>query len=110
MKPSTLNRNNDFRRLYARGKSYVSPVLVTYVQKNRLGDSRYGVTASKKTGIAVERNRARRVIKEAFRALCPELKEGYDLVFVARGRTSRVKTQDVQRAMRHHLRAAGILP
>ena len=109
MKPISLNRNNDFRRLYSRGKSYVSPLLVTYVQKNRFGPSRMGITASKKTGNAVERNRSRRVIKEAFRALYPELRTGYDFVFVARGRTGKAKTQDVLCAMRKHLRSAGLL-
>lgn len=109
VKPNSLTCNNDFRRLYARGKSYVSPLLVTYIQKNRFGASRMGVTASKKTGKAVERNRSRRVIKEAFRSLYPELRTGYDFVFVARGRTGKAKTQDVLRVMRKHLQSAGLL-
>lgn len=62
----TLKENKDFRRLYYRGKSKASPVLVTYVMKNRVGETRVGITTSKKIGIAVKRNRARRVIRAAF--------------------------------------------
>ena len=71
MKPNamftTLKENKDFRRHYHRGKSYVSPVLVTYVMKNRKAGLRIGFTTSKKIGIAVQRNRSRRIMREAFR-------------------------------------------
>ena len=67
MKPNamftTLKENKDFRRLYHRGKSYVSPVLVTYVMKNRKAGLRIGFTTSKKIGIAVRRNRSRRIMR-----------------------------------------------
>ena len=50
-----LCRNNDFRRLYARGKSYVTPLVVVYVMKNRTKNVRVGITTSKKIGNAVLR-------------------------------------------------------
>ena len=50
-------RNNDFRRIYARGKSYVSPLVVVYALKNRTKNVRVGITTSKKVGNAVQRNR-----------------------------------------------------
>ena len=104
MKPNamftTLKENKDFRRLYHRGKSYVSPVLVTYVMKNRKAGLRIGFTTSKKIGIAVQRNRSRRI--------APELKTGYDFVFVARGKTPFVKCEAVKRAMTKQLKEAGV--
>lgn len=106
----SMSRNNDFRRAYRRGKSQVSPLLVTYVLKNRLGLTRVGITTSKKIGNAVIRSRARRVIREAYRGLCPQVKPGYDLVFVARGRTPGAKSTQVQRHMEKQLLAAGLLP
>ena len=82
-----------------RGKSFVSPLVVVYVKKNRNQGLRVGITTSKKIGNAVLRNRSRRVIREAFRELSPRVKSGYDLVFVARGRTPHVKSTDVRRHM-----------
>ena len=105
----SICRNNDFRRLYAKGKSFVSPLVVVYVKKNRNQGLRVGITTSKKIGNAVLRNRSRRVIREAFRELSPRVKSGYDLVFVARGRTPHVKSTDVRRHMEKELTAAGVL-
>ena len=106
---AVLNQNRDFRRIYAKGRAFVDPALVTYVMKNKQGGLRLGITASKKTGGAVTRNRARRVIREAARALLPGMKPGYDLVFVARGKTASRKTQQIIAAMQRHLKEAGVL-
>ena len=57
----TFKLNKDFRRLYGRGKSQVSPYLVTYSVKNRNGEINIGITTGKKLGNAVNRNRARRL-------------------------------------------------
>ena len=101
--------NNDFRRLYARGKSFVSPVVVVYTLKNRTGQVRVGITTSKKIGNAVQRNRSRRVIREAYRGLASRVRPGVDLVFVARGKTPYVKSTDVALQMERQLQAAGVL-
>lgn len=102
-------RNNDFRRIYARGKSYVSPLVVVYALKNRTKNVRVGITTSKKVGNAVQRNRSRRVIREAFRALAPRVRPGFDLVLVARGKTPYVKSTDVRRQLERQLQAAGLM-
>lgn len=96
----TLKRNVDFRRIYRRGRSAADPALVVYYCKNRAGFCRIGITVSKKTGNAVERNRAKRIIREAFRTLAPYVCEPCDFVFVARSRTKLLKSTDVERAMR----------
>ena len=49
MRYRVLNKNRDFTRIYARGKSYVHPHLVLYVAKNRLGAPRIGLTATKRS-------------------------------------------------------------
>lgn len=95
----TLKKNSDFKRAYKRGKSYTNPALVVYTVKNRAGLCRVGITASKKIGNAVERNRARRVIREAFRLIDKPLKNGYDFVFVARSRTVHKKTDEIKKIM-----------
>lgn len=105
----TLKDNRDFSRLYKRGKSFVSPVLVTYVMKNKTHNLRFGITTSKKIGKAVVRSRARRVIRQAYYELYPNIKQGYDFVFVARGKTAFVKSQVICRHMREQLKKANVL-
>lgn len=105
----TLKQNADFRRLYRRGKSFAHPALVVYFGKNRAGICRVGITVSTKIGGAVERNRCKRVIRAAYRAVLPELPAGYDFVFVARTRTKHLKSTQVEEAMRFLLRKAGLL-
>lgn len=82
----SLKRNREFRRLYAKGKSAVSPYLAVYCRKNRLEQSRLGITVGSKLGNAVKRNRVRRRIREVYRLSEVNLLPGYDLVVVARTR------------------------
>ena len=83
----TLKKNGDFRRLYTRGKSTVTPRVALYCRKNRLEDSRFGYTVSTKLGGAVVRNRVRRRLREIVRLNRGALKPGYDVVVVARSRS-----------------------
>ena len=105
----TIHQNTDFRRVYGRGKSCTSPALVVYCLKNRAGVCRIGITTSKKLGGAVQRNRCRRVIKEAYRHLQPLCQGGWDIVFVARFKTLRCKSTDVQQAMYGQLKKLGVI-
>lgn len=109
MKSRTLKENKDFRRLYYRGKSQADTCLVTYVMKSHLGETRVGITSSKKIGKAHERNRARRLIRAAFSFYESELNASYDIVFVARSKTSKVKMQEVREQMEKQLIALGVL-
>ncbi len=105
----SIHENRDFRRIYARGKSFVSPVVICYVTKNRLGTVRAGITTSKRIGNAVKRSRARRVIRAAFVSLLPRVQGGHDFIFVARTKTPFVKSTAVARAMEKQLKKAGVL-
>lgn len=107
---AVLNRNGDFRSLYQRGKSQVHPFLVTYARKSRRGYPRCGITTGKKVGGAVQRNRCRRIIREAYRTLLPRVEGGWDMVFVARQRTLDCKSTDVERIMEAQLKVLGVLP
>ena len=101
---TTLQENREFRRTYYKGKSCTTSVVVLYVLKNHRKQNRIGLTATKKVGGAVERNRARRVLREAYRLLEEQFPVGYDYVFVARTKTAYVKTPEVMRAMQSALR------
>ena len=104
-----LKENRDFRRAYNRGKVFVTPFAVVYINKNRLGDIRLGITAGKKVGKAVERNRAKRVITAAFRSVFPKIREGLDFVIVARTRILKVKSTDFATVLEKALISAGAL-
>ena len=103
MKITPITSNRDFQRIYRRGKSCVSPGLVTYVLKNKHNNLRIGITTSKKVGKAVQRNRSRRVIRAAFSNLCVDPAQSYDVIFVARTKTCYLKSWEVERYMRDHL-------
>lgn len=106
-KTVTLKENYEFKRIYRKGRSFVNSALVVYVYKNRKDYNRIGLTTSRKIGKAVKRNRARRIIREAYRKIEGRIKQGYDLIFVARGKTVYLKTQDIERIMFDILRSAG---
>lgn len=97
----TLSIKNDyeFRRAYKKGRPFVNAVVVIYILKNKKGVNRVGITTSRKIGGAVERNRARRIIREAYHSFEDKLPKGYDIVFVARTRTCSIKMQSLQRVM-----------
>ena len=93
----TVKENYEFRRIYRKGKSAVSPQLVIYCQRNRRGHSRLGVSVSTKLGCAVVRNRVRRRIREIYRLNKAKMLPGYDLIVVARVRAGRAHYQKLDR-------------
>ena len=105
----TLKMNGDFRRLYNRGKAVTNPALVMYFMKNRAGICRIGITTGKKIGNAVERNRSRRIIREAFRSVVKDVNESYDFVFVARSKTKYLKSTYIEKVMRDMMLTSGII-
>lgn len=98
-----LNQNYLFRRMYRQGKCVVNPYVAVYQKNNHLPYNRLGITATKKIGNSVQRNRARRVIKEAYRLLEPSLKIGFDYVIVARKKSITCNMQSVQNVLKDTL-------
>ena len=109
MKITTIKSNRDFQRVYRKGKSFVSPALVTYALKTKNNNLRIGITTSKKVGKAVNRNRSRRLIRAAFTHLNADNSSSYDIIFVARTRTAYVKSYEVEKYMREHFKKLGII-
>ena len=111
-----LRDNRDFRRIYARGRSYAHSLAVLYVLR-RTGESvqgapgrRIGFVVSKKQGKAAARNRIKRRLREAVRMRMPTLREGpFDLIFVARGRLRTAVWSEVRAAVDTLLNSAGML-
>ena len=105
----SIKRNGDFSRAYRSAKTQAHPLAVTYVRRNRLGQKRLGITTSKKIGGAVERNRAKRIIRAAFAAVEPEVPRGWDIVVVARVKTTKAKSTELAPVLRRQLETLGVL-
>ena len=95
---TTIKENYEFRRMYAKGKSGVSSCLVVYCRPNRREHNRLGVTVSAKLGHAVVRNRIRRRLREIYRLSQPKMKQGFDVILVARSRAVTATYWELERA------------
>ncbi len=105
----TICENRLYRRLYRQGKSVVTPLFVLYIRANGQKTNRLGLTTSKTVGKAVQRNRCRRVLREAYRLLEPEMKPGFDMILVARTKTSTVSMNTVKELLKQVLERQGAM-
>jgi len=83
-KRERLLRRADFVNANRSGKRCHMRHFIALARKNELGITRLGVTASKKVGNAVKRNRAKRLIREFYRLNKAHLPQGYDIVVIAK--------------------------
>ncbi len=112
MRYPVLNRNAEFRRAYQKGKSFVSAQVVLYVNQNRCGKVRLGLTATKKIGKATVRNRAKRVMGAAIQNILKSenlQKQNIDIVLVARALTPKLKSTQIEATLRKMMIKGGIL-
>lgn len=105
MRPYTkIKQNWEFHRAYKRGVAFVSSEFVLYICKGKKDTLRLGITAGKKIGTAVSRNRAKRVITAAFDICAPHIPTGHDCVVVARTRILNAKSTIVAANIERHLK------
>jgi len=104
-----LTRSIDFERVRSNGKSYAHPLLVLIVAASQADGPRVGVAAGRSVGGAVQRNRAKRLLREVCRPLIPQLSAGKDIILIARAPILGASLAQVQDALRGLLARAKLM-
>lgn len=109
-KIQALKKNEDFQKVFKQGRSAANRQFVVYVLKQSgQAYDRMGLSVSKKVGNAVTRNRIKRYIREAVRAVENHFITGVDCVIIARKPTAEMDFKNVSQTLYHALKRAGVL-
>ena len=109
--PRIIRKQEDFSRLFKKGKSAAGKCTVVVYVNNGLPYSRRAFLASKKVGNSVRRHRAVRLMREAFRQISAEneIAAGKDYLFIARSTISDLKCADVKKSIEAALKREGCI-
>ncbi len=91
-----IKSNKDFMKVYKKGRFSANSLITVYFLPNRSPYNRIGITTSKKIGNAVQRNRARRIIRAAYRNTEKLFPIGFDIIFVARTDILNAKSTNIE--------------
>ncbi|MCQ2445339.1 MAG: ribonuclease P protein component [Clostridia bacterium] len=94
-----LKNNNDFRRLYRRGKTAAHPVIAVYCRGNGQKGNRVGVAVSPKLGKAHWRNRVKRRLREVYRLNEEKFHSGVDIILIGRKATHDASFSELEHAL-----------
>ena len=123
MKDYAIKEHHLYNKAFRRGDRFVSKTVAVYVLRDHAAKrlmlanpekrylNRVGLSVGKRLGGAVVRNRAKRLLREAYRAIKtdPGLKTGYLVVLAARDEIRGKKTDDVKRDLLRAFRTLGML-
>ena len=108
-KTRRIINNNEYRLVYKHGKYEVGRLCVLYRMPGAKQKTRIGFVTGKKVGGAVERNRARRLMKEVYRLNQHQIREGYHIVIVGRGPLKDATYERAEKEILYLLRKSKLL-
>jgi ribonuclease P protein component len=104
-----LTRSTDFQRVRQLGKSYAHPLMVLIALPGEEPGIRIGVTAGRSVGKAVQRNRAKRILRSVLQPYLSELRPGWDIVLIARHPLVEADYKQAQSALANLIQRAKLL-
>jgi ribonuclease P protein component len=104
-----LRTPREFAALQQSSKSKVHPLLVARFAPNQIERTRFGFSTGRRLGGAVTRNRVRRRLREAVRALGPQIVPGWDVLIVARPPSATATYSALSEALERVLRSGQLL-
>jgi len=104
-----LKKNYEFLRVFKKGKFQAGKFMTLYILENNFRKNRLGITASKKVGKSVKRNRIKRLIRENYRIIENNVEIGYDIVFVARESEIMPEFNDIRKEMKYLMKRLNLL-
>ncbi|MER1987760.1 MAG: ribonuclease P protein component [Solibacillus sp.] len=108
-KRQRIKKNEDFQKVFKRGKSYANRQFVVYVMKKEQEAFRIGLSVSKKVGNAVTRVRVKRYLRQAFLELKDDLQQDVDYVIIARTQAANLDFHETKKSLEHVLKIAKVL-
>jgi len=104
-----LTRSTDFQRVRRFGKSYAHPLLVLVRYPSQLQSVRCGIVAGRSLGNAVQRNRAKRLLRSVIQPYLASLPAGWDLILIARQPLLEASFPHIQAALHNVLQRSHLL-
>lgn len=105
----SIKKNGDFKAVYKMGRSYANKYLIMYVLQREDGNTRIGISVSKKVGNSVIRHRITRLLRESYRLNMDMFQNSIDIVIVARAAAKGKKYSEIESALLHLGRIHNIL-
>lgn len=111
MNALTIKASSDFQRIAREGKKWAGSAFILQALRKETGTAfRFGLTASRKVGNAVMRNRAKRRLREMIRALCKDnTMVAWDIVLVAKTSAVGADFAAMQAELKEGLRVTGVI-
>ncbi|AIG28926.1 ribonuclease P protein component [Brevibacillus sp. 7WMA2] len=102
-----LRKNEEFQKVFQKGKSAANKQFVIYTLENQgQATFRIGISASKKIGNAVTRNKVKRLLKEAIAAIEDRIKPHLDIIVIVRPGVEEMPLASIQGSLMHALKRA----